>query len=211
MSQEEPKDFDPEVDLLQRYEQMVQTQVETINSIDDKAARVSRLIGLLVGVVLSAVSLLVASDVGITTNGTLFLAHLFVSGAALVVALAQAIVTYLSSTFEYGPPSELGSFMSKYNVTAQDYKSQLLGGYSSTVRRNREVVVTNARRFQRCLASFLIGIIFAVTASVVLVGTPSIVIGVVASWLAVYASVFLVYYVTQEEYLTLDRQSLTDE
>lgn len=206
MSGDEPEDFDPEIDLLQRYEQMVQTQVETINSIDDKAARVARLLGLLVGVVLSAASLLVTSDVGITTNRILFLSHLVVSGVALVVALAQAIITYLSSTFEYGPPSELGSFMSKYNVTAQDYKSQLLGGYSSAVERNREVVVTNARRFQRCLASFLVGIIFAVTASVVLVGTPGIVVGVVSSWLAIYASAFVVYYVTREEYLTLDRQ-----
>lgn len=34
-------DFDPEEDLLRRYEKMVQTQISTLNEIDDKAAYVA--------------------------------------------------------------------------------------------------------------------------------------------------------------------------
>ncbi|MEZ3116225.1 hypothetical protein RYH80_09905 [Halobaculum sp. MBLA0147] len=206
MSTSDPTEFEPEVDLLRRYERMIQTQVETLTSIDQKAARVARLIGLLIGVVLSAVSIVVGSGAEIQTNELLLTAHSAVAGVALSVALTQAVITYLSSTFEYGPSSELGSFMSEHRVTQTDYKNHLLRGYSSAVERNHGVVVANARRFQRCLASFLVGIVFTATASVVLVATPNRPVAVSTSVMAVAIAGVLAHYVTREEYLTLGRQ-----
>lgn len=51
--------FDVEFDLLKRYEQMINTQINTLNGIDDKAASIARLVTILVGLLLSGASLIV--------------------------------------------------------------------------------------------------------------------------------------------------------
>lgn len=115
-------EFDPEEDLLARYETMVQTQVETLDGIDDKAAYTARLVGILAGFVISGVSIVVGthgSEVSVET-GAVFL-MLALSVICLFVSLAYAFITYLSGRFEYGPGATLGTFMADYQVDVQNF------------------------------------------------------------------------------------------
>lgn len=204
--------FDPELDLLRRYEAMVQTQVETLNGIDDKASSVARLVGVLSGLLLSAVSISVGVEgVSLTSEtGTAFVA-LGVAILAFFVSLLFAIITYLSSKFTYGPTADLGDYMAGYRVDSGTYREMLLRGYSEAIRDNRRVVVNNARRFERCLASLLVGVLYLFAAGTVLVSTWNF---------AVEAGLFLGFsvlavrlaaYILREEYLTLERAVAYDE
>ena len=56
-------DIDPPTDLLERYDDMVATQVETINEIDEKAATTMRVIAILLGVILSSLTILVNAEI----------------------------------------------------------------------------------------------------------------------------------------------------
>jgi hypothetical protein len=206
MSGAEQEQFDPEVDLLQRYEQMIQTQIETLNEIDNRALKLSRLIGALVAIGVSAASLIASRGVSIQTNSLLLLLYSAVGLVSMLVSLVFAAITYLSSAFEYGPSHELGTAMSKNNILKQDYKNKLLSGYSRAIKNNKQVVITNARRFQRSLAWFLVGTIFIATGVVVLIGTPSLIVSVAAGVVTPSSAGVLYHYVTEEEYLTIERQ-----
>lgn len=134
-------EFDVEIDLLQRYEQMVQTQIDTLNGIDDKAASVARLVTILVGLLLSAASILVGrTQPPVAYNRRLLFLFLGVAVLALVVSLTFAIITYLSSRFEYGPKTDIGDYLVDHKVEKQQYIDVLLTGYGETIRNNRNIL-----------------------------------------------------------------------
>lgn len=133
------------------------------------------------------------------------------SVAGLFVSLIYAIITYLNSKFEYGPSAEMGEYMSNYKVNEQQYKDVLLRGYSDAIRQNRRVVVTNARRFERCLAAFLAGLLFLFGAGVLLILSASVTTEIIVSFIFVGIAGWLVRYILREEYLTLERRELDNE
>lgn len=117
--------LDPKTDLLRRYEQMIQTQISTLNEIDDRAIRVSRLITLLIGIGVSIISLVVGTELSVPSSPLFFLWST-ATVLALLLSLLQAAVTYLSSSFEYGPSSQLGEVISEGRVVEREYKEFLL-------------------------------------------------------------------------------------
>lgn len=165
-----PFEFDPEIDLLNRYDTMVQTQVETLNQIDDKAAFVGRYVGILAGLIVSITSFVFTSqnidiqDVSIEFSLTLVFSVLF-----LFLSLAFAMVTYLSSKFEYGPGHRVGFDMATARIDDQDYKDLLLRGYSDALIKNRNVVVNNASRLKHSLNFLLIGLVTLFASGVIIV------------------------------------------
>lgn len=85
-----------------------------------------------------------------------------VGGAGYATGFLFAIVTYLSSSFQYGPPPSLGQAVAGATVPSQEYLDLILEGYSSAVAQNRAVVIHNSRRFQRCLAGLFVGVTYTV-------------------------------------------------
>jgi len=163
-SDREP-DIDPPVDLLRRYEEMVATQIETINEIDEKAATTMRIVAILLGVILSGFTILVDTGVITDVESTPVAVGWFVIGlGTLLLSIGLAIFTYLSSRFEYGPGIEWGNVLANYRVEPDDYASTLLDGYTQALRQNRTVVRGNSRRFRNSLIALLHGMTATSTA-----------------------------------------------
>lgn len=206
------RDFDPEIDLLRRYEGMVQTQIDTLNGIDDKAAYVARLVGVLVGLTLSGISIFVGTDRLTLSLDTVFVFVLAsLAGFSFFVSLMYAIITYLSSQFEYGPSPEMGEYMADYQVADQEYVDVLLRGYSQSLKDNYFVVVRNSKRFERCLASLLAGLILLFGAATLFVMPAPVVIDLIVAAGYAFAALEAVKYILEEEFLTLDRGLPNDE
>lgn len=206
-----PSDFDAEIDLIERYEDMIELQVETLSAVDDKAAQATRLIALLLGLLLSVASYLTRADQTITVDTVPVFLFLAATVGSYVVALLLAILTYLSSSFEYGPSSHLGSFMAQYTIPDEEYVSAMLAGYSETVHRNKAVVVNNARRFQWCLSALLVGVVNTAGAAVLLLVGGSFHVDTAVLVVSTLVSGVTAWYVLQEEYLTIEREFLTNE
>lgn len=207
MSSRDGEDFDPEMDLLRRYGEMVETQIETINGIDDKAAYTARLIGILGGLILTAVSFGATSDaikVSETTAAAIILLGLGI--LILLVSLVFAIMTYLSSKFVYGPPTGLGRYLADYQVDPQDYRDAMLRGYSAGIEANRKVVDDNSKRFKRSLASLLAALILLFGSGMLLVLPSNIFSDVVLFLSFVIAAGLLARYILREDYLTLQEE-----
>lgn len=205
-------DFDPELDLLDRYERMIEIQVETINGIDEKAAHTGRLIAILAGLILTAVSIGVSTDAIVFSEATVVaIVMLAVGSLALFVSLVFAIITYLSSRFLYGPTAGIGEYMAKYRVDSQQYRDALLSGYSKGISSNKQVVEENSRRFKYCLASLLVALLLLFGSGSLFVLPDHLVADAVVLLVFGGSAAFLAQYIVREEYLTLDDVSDDNE
>ncbi|MCU4973958.1 hypothetical protein OB955_14585 [Halobacteria archaeon AArc-m2/3/4] len=197
-------DFEPESDLIDRYERMVQTQVETLNGIDDKAATTMRVVALLLGVLLTVLTLILDVD-GITLSRESGLAILWlaIGLCSLLFSLGFSVYTYLSSRFLHGPSEDLGRVLAEHHVEVEDYRSHLLRGYATAIEQNRHVVRTNSRRFRNCLLALMYGILgVSLGLALLVISIPfwgEIVVTIVVSLVTGGLSVHF----TREGYLTL--------
>lgn len=198
-------DFEQELDLLERYEQMIEIQIETINSIDDKAAYTGRLIAVLGGLILTAVSIAVSTDVigfSETTLGVFVM--LGIGTIALFISLVFAIFTYLSSRFVYGPSPQFGTSLAKEQYDPQEYRNALLRGYSYGVAANKRVVRANANRFKRGLTALLLALLHFLGAGVLLILPDDLRLDVIVFVVFTGVAVGLALYIIREEYLTIE-------
>ena len=207
-----PFDFDPKADLLNRYKTMVQTQIDTIDGIDNKAANTARLVAGFAGLILTALSFTAGNvDIEISGNTAPALVLLACATVAFFSALSFSILTYLSSVFEYGPSADLGKAMAGKKVPEEEYKDVLLRGYRSALKKNRRVVITNARRFQKALLSLLIGVLWLVGAGTLLLIKGLFYLTGVFFLAYVLGAIVLWIHVCWEGHLTLDRQLPDDD
>ena len=199
--------FDAEEDLLRRYEQMIQTQISTLNDIDDKAAYVARLVAILTGLTLSAASFAASRaelSLNVETGAVLLLTGSSVS--AFFISVVFAIITYLKSEFEYGPTIGMGRYMARYKVDDQQYKDVLLRSYATAIENNRTVVVANARRFQTSLAALLAGLFLLFGSATLLVLPPAPMIQYGTAGVFVIAAACVALLINRGEYLRLEEQ-----
>lgn len=156
---QELADSSPKGKAVERFEKMVNVQIETLNGIDEKAEYLTRFVGILLGVVLTGLSLIPKFDgVTLTANSLPMLISIFVGIFALLATLGFSIITYLSSKFEYGISSDVAEYFADTDVTEDEYAELLPRGYADIIPKNREVVRVNSRRFRNALASLLAGL-----------------------------------------------------
>lgn len=152
--------MDPEEDLLDRYDRIVQTQTETLHGIDEKAATTMRLVSILLGLLLAGAAVVTDIYHAFSVEGSPVTAGWIGAGLlALLVSLSYSLVTYVSSRLLHGPREELGTVLADYDVTESDYAAHMLRGYSDAIRYNRSVLQKNSQRFRRSLQSLLVGMV----------------------------------------------------
>lgn len=198
-------DASPKVEAVERFERMIDVQIETLNGIDDKAEYLTRFVGVLIGVVLTGLSLIPEFDgVALDTDSLPMLVSIFVGIVALLSTLGFSIITYLSSKFEYGVSASVAEHFASSDLTEDEYAELMLRGYADIIPKNREVVRVNSRRFRNALTSLLVGLGCLSQATLfVVVDLP------IRVRYAILVSGFLVLgyvlrYILGEEYLTLD-------
>lgn len=158
--------MNPEEGLLDRYDRMVQTQIEMLEGIDRKAGMVMRICSLILGLILAGAAVVVELDraatwsiLGVVWGG---IGLLF-----MLTSLVYAVITSVSSDVLHGPHEDLGPILGEHDVGGMDYTVHLLDGYSGAIHYNRTVIRRNAVRLGRALQSLLYGM-FALSAGLVL-------------------------------------------
>lgn len=174
--------MDPEEDLLDRYDRMVQTQIELLNGIDEKAATTMRLVTIITGLLLAGTAVIAELDrAALLTASTVGLAWVTVGLGFLLLSLSLALFTYVSSHVLHGPREQLGEILAGHTVSEDDYRTHLLRGYSRALKYNGRIVRQNSRRFGYCLQGLLYGM-FSVSVGLILLFTtlPGILEGLVS-------------------------------
>jgi hypothetical protein len=215
--QETTGDLDPYVDTADRLERNLDVQSNTLNEIDKKAEHVTRLLGILIGLVLSVVS--IGLKLGVGENGDLPSVALqtflgFTTGITfLVLSMAAAIVTYLSSKFKIGLNSTAGHLLQNpdYDIEMEQHVRRVIGTYAYNIDRNREVIEANSKRFRRTLVLLLLGVAYLAASGVLFVGFEN----EPAAWgvlvITTLASGILAWYILSGGYLTLEDENHGNE
>lgn len=200
----------PWIDSLDRFEREIDHQVDALNAIDDKAQYTARIIAILLGLVLTSLSL--ASRQAILTDAALAtVVSLAIGIAGLIAALIGSVVAYLSSQYETGLDYRAADGLAMYSVTPEQYQDLILGAYASALQLNKNVVLVNANRFRKALTALLIGIIFLSVAGF-LIGVdvgPDIRWGLVL--LAGLVSAGIIWYIPTNRYLAIEDEELINE
>lgn len=187
--------------------------IETLHGIDDKAEHMTRLVGLLLGTVLSVLSLAVrAEGIALALPSPLTGLTLAAGLGCLLVSMGLAIVTYLRSRFEVGPGRRVGWLLSDpdYSITAEEYVRRTLGTYGHVIEKNTAVIDANARLFRQSLVLLLVGVVYLTLAAVLYLGRavgggggPSTA-GTAVAWVVVLATTTVVSrFVHSNKYLSL--------
>lgn len=164
------EDFQPEVDALDRFERVIDTQIETLRTIDEKAAHVTQLVSILLGVVLTGFTLIWQTDgIGFETRSMITTIIFSLGMVFLFSALFTGIGTYLASRYHYGLHRNVHTLLRTYRTTGSQYVELIQGGYSDAIKQNKRIVTTNVRRFHWSLSFLLLGILHLASATLLFV------------------------------------------
>lgn len=205
--------LEPYVDTADRLERNLDVQSDTLNEIDRKAEHVTRLLGILIGLVLSVVSIGLQFGGGRNAGFPAIALQTFlgftVGVTFLVLSMAAAIVTYLSSKFKIGLSSTAGHLLQNpnYDTDMEQHIRRVIGTYAYNIDQNREVIEANSKRFRRTLVLLLLGVAYLAASGVLFIGFDNS----PAAWgvlgVTTLASVALAWYILSGGYLTLEEEN----
>lgn len=144
-------------DLIDRFERNVDMQAALLGEIDAKAGRIARLIALVLGVVISALSIGVRLGTGPPEATVPMLVTFWLGIAGLMVSMSSAIITYLSSNIKLGIHPASAINLEEPSIDRPTYSRLVMNSYTNTLEMNRRVLDVNARRLQFTLASLVVG------------------------------------------------------
>lgn len=156
-------DIDAYVDATDRLERAMDTQVQILEGIDNKAEHITRLIALLIGIIFSVISFVTQlSRTPFSPPPSTILIAFGIGVGSLFVSMGTAIITYLSSQYKIGLHGDVGEVLSdeSFAIEMPEHIRNVLGTYSFVIGQNRKVIETNVAWFRFTLFFLLIGVLF---------------------------------------------------
>lgn len=205
--EDSPVDPDLYLDTADRLERSIDTQVATIDGIDNKAEHVTRLVGIVISLVFSVIALVPNVDAISLQSTSLPVEVAFLLGILfLLTAMAGAIITYLSSKFRVGLHYNVGYYLSETEEPVDRHKHlrRVLGSYGRVLEENKKVIEINSKRFRRTLTALLLGVLFLATTGLLYLGQVDETQSWVGLGIALAIGAVAVWYILTGRYLTLE-------
>lgn len=176
--------------LRSEADETVDRQLDALADIDDKASRMLRLNVLLVGVVVSALSIASRLDVSLESGtpviGQFRNIYVELAVASFVLSTALAAVTYTATEYDVGISAENAMELLGADLSTETVETLLVKNYVVRVNFNRSV---NIRNIPLVTAT----IVFAVTGVILFtLGTYQAIVGPVSWWLLAGAMALIV-------------------
>lgn len=198
-------------DLADRYQNMLDSQLSAIENFDTKAWRVARLVGIVLGVLFTALS--VFSDEAAIELSLKFLPVILavsIGILALVASLVFSSLCILSTTAGFGLRVELADALNEGAVEEEDYPGLVTKSYSKNIKNNIKVMRAKGRRLRYGLSVLVVGILMLSTGGVLLFVT-------LGFWVQVGLLVFIVlmtlvvsHYILTMQYSVLETEDEED-
>ncbi|GAA0448966.1 hypothetical protein MUK72_15135 (plasmid) [Halococcus dombrowskii] len=179
--QEDNSDVQPYVDAADRIERTLDAQIQKIQDVDSRAGFITRLVAILLGVIVSVVSVLVtlsANDGGtILPLSNVTAAAGIIASLGLLGAMVMGIITYLSSRQAAGLGHETADMLSEpeFQIAMEDHLKTTLAAYDVALQTNERIIKMNAIRLRYTLTLLVIGVVYGtVTAASLVVGAGGV-------------------------------------
>lgn len=196
------------IDAANRLETSMDRQLSIINGIDDKAEHVTRLVAILLGLIFTIVSLAFRTgQITATTYSTPLTLSFMLGIFFLLLTMAFAIITYLSSTYRIGLHPNVGTYLSNSTITISysQHIQRVLGSYGTMIQQNRAVIETNSNRFRLTLTFLLTGTIYLSTTGTIYVGSFGFGWQLMSLLIGTLFAMVAGWYILTGQYLILER------
>lgn len=194
-------------DLANRYQAMLDSQLSAIENFDTKAWRVARLVGVLLGVLFTGVSVFSAEvGVQVTVEFLPVIAAVTVGLSALVVSLIFAALCILSTTAGFGLRVELADALNEGTVDDKDYHGLVTKSYSKNIKNNIKVMRAKGERLRYALSALVVGILALSSGGVLLFVTLRYWIQVGLLVVVGVLIVGVLYYILTMQYSVLEKE-----
>ncbi|KAB1198120.1 MULTISPECIES: hypothetical protein [Haloferax] len=199
--------FSAKEDLADRYQEMLDSQLSAIENFDTKAWRAARLVGILLGVLFTGVSVF-SSEVSVELTVE-YLPVIIAVGSgvsALIISLIFAALCILSTTAGFGLRVELADALNEGEVNEEDYPGIVTKSYSKNIENNIKVMRAKGSRLRYALSALVAGILMLSTAGIFLFVTLTYWTQI--GFLVVVAAliVWILYYILTMQYSVLETE-----
>lgn len=154
-------------DKIDRTERIIDMQIEGSRWVDDKSLEIARLTILLLGVLLTGVSLLIASNISINSNQYSAISSFAIAILFLHISIGFCMLVSFRSIVTYGPRPPVSQDINHLDGL---HFAELLRTYTEDIEQNNEYLTKKVNRFRKSIVALGSGIIH-VTLSVVLLVT----------------------------------------
>lgn len=212
MSRTDPDHLEALRDSANRLERSLDVQDQIISDIDQKAQSTIRIVGVVLGLIFTGLSLLSDSDMISDSGINIAIKIGFMVGIAFLIAsMVFAIVTYLSSKYKIGLDPIVGDLFSRSDFTTDraEHLRRVNGSYGFNIRVNRRVIEVNSQRFRRTLFCLLGGILFLSVTGLLFVENAGGLTSTIALLVTGGLGVLLAWYILGGKYLTVQTDDIT--
>lgn len=199
-------------DLADRYQDMLDSQLTAIENFDTKAWRVARLVGILLGVLFTGVSVF-SNEVAVelTVEHLPVIVAVGVGVSALVVSLIFAALCILSTTAGFGLRVELADALIEGDVDEEDYPGLVTKSYSKNIKNNIKVMRAKGRRLRYSLSALVAGVLTLSTGGVLLFVSLEFWIQVALLVAVGILIAGVLYYILTMQYSVLESEKVDDD
>lgn len=194
-------------ELRSEARETVNVQKETLRDIDTKASKILRLNVLIIGVIVSALS--IAAQTG-STDSTLSGVEPFVNTytklgiGSLVASTALAAMTYTSSELDAGVDSDNLTSLLRADLPREDARELLVKNYIVRINFNRSTNIRNIPLITSTIVFVVLGVVF------LSLGAYEAIVGPVPSWLFTLSLLLLLGVLWTSGMLTQTRRAIHD-
>lgn len=184
-------DFSGDVEILSELRsearKTVNSQSDTLNDIDTKASQILRLNIILIGILVSVLSIAAQSGADSDLDLDPFMnTYMGIGIGALVLSTAFAAMTYTASELDVGVSSENLTNLLRADFPRQDVEELLVKNYVSRINFNRSTNIRNIPLIQLTILFIVVAVVFFV------LGVYNAIIGSVSCWILSVAIVLLI-------------------
>lgn len=165
--------------LAEKYDRIVESQLSALTNVDTNAWRAARLIGILLGILLTGLSIVAQGENTAVTSSPGLLIFLILGVISLLVSLVFAAVSILNVKVGYGPGTHLTDGLTTGDVSPEAYPGIVSKNLAKNIETNNRVLSSKADKLRYTYNFLIVGLVSFSTVVSFLITSPGRV-GVVA-------------------------------
>lgn len=193
-------DRESHLHLAEKYDRMVESQLSALTNVDTNAWRAARLIGILLGILLTGLSIVAQGENTAVTFSPAVLIFLTLGVVSLLVSLVFAAVSILNVKIGYGPGTHLTDGLTDGDVSSEAYPGIVSKNLAKNIKKNNRVLSSKADKLRYTYNFLILGLMAFSTGIGFLIVSPGRVSVVAISIVSVLVMLGLSYYILCKKY-----------
>lgn len=186
--------------LTEKYDRMVESQLSALTNVDTNAWRAARLIGILLGILLTGLSIVAQGENPTVTFSPAVLSFLILGVISLLMSLVFAAVSILNVAVGYGPGTHLTDGLTDGDVSPEAYPGIVSKNLAKNIEKNNRVLASKADKLRYTYNFLIIGLVAFSTGVGFLITTPGWTGVVAVSLVSVLVMLAISDYILRKKY-----------